>query len=69
MHTQQLLEYIQDVLISVHANLEEVKGRKQFADKEELDYIEAKTMAYQEVLAIFKMSAREFDLSEEDLGI
>jgi hypothetical protein len=69
MTTQKLLEYVQDVLITVHANLEEIRGRKQFADKEELDYIEAKIMAYQEIIAIFRMTAREFNLSEQDLGI
>lgn len=69
MTSQKLLEYIQDVLITVHANLDEIKGRKQFAEPEEIDYIEAKSMAYQEIIAIFRMSAREFGIAETEIGI
>lgn len=69
MTSQILLEYIQDVLITVHANLNEIKGRKQFADPEEIDYIEAKSMAYQEVISIFRMSAKEFGIPADEIGI
>ena len=69
MSSQKLIEYIQDVLITVHHNLDEIKGRKLFAEPEELDYIEAKAMAYQEVISIFILSAREFGIPEHEIGI
>jgi hypothetical protein len=69
MEAQRLLEFVQDVLIIIHQNIAEVQNRKQFADPQELDYIEAKLQTYREVLATFKFSAREFGLPEEQLGV
>ena len=63
------VEFIQDVLISIHENLSELQQRKSFAEPEELSYIEAKIMAYQEVLAILKMSADEFKIPRQELGL
>ncbi|MEX2231509.1 MAG: hypothetical protein WD824_05080 [Cyclobacteriaceae bacterium] len=36
------IEFIHDVLISVHENLRELNEHKNFADPEELSHIEAK---------------------------
>ncbi|HTJ51925.1 MAG TPA: hypothetical protein VL443_20835 [Cyclobacteriaceae bacterium] len=63
------VEFIHDVLISIHENLSELQQRKNFAEPEELGYIEAKIMAYQEVLAILKMSADEFKIPRQELGL
>jgi hypothetical protein len=63
------IEFIQDVLITVHANIHELQERKSFADKSELMYIEAKLMAYQEMLAIIRVSAEEFKLPMREIGI
>jgi hypothetical protein len=63
------IEFIQDVLITVHANIHELQERKNFADDTELTYIEAKLMAYQEMLAIIRVSAEEFKLPKEEIGI
>jgi hypothetical protein len=63
------VEFIHDVLISMHENLSELQQRKNFAEPEELNYIEAKIMAYQEVLAILKMSADQFKIPREELGL
>lgn len=63
------VEFIHDVLISMHENLSELQQRKNFAEPEELNYIEAKIMAYQEVLAILKMSADQFKIPWEELGL
>ena len=63
------VEFIHDVLISIHENLSELQQRKNFAEPEELSYIEAKIMAYQEVLAILKMSADEFKIPRQELGL
>jgi hypothetical protein len=66
---KQYIEFIQDVLISIHENLHELTERKNFADPEELPHIEAKILAYQEMLAILKMSANEFGLPVKEIGL
>jgi hypothetical protein len=66
---KQYIEFIQDVLISIHENLHELTERKNFADPEELTHIEAKILAYQEMLAILKMSASEFGLPLKEIGL
>ncbi|HEY8934282.1 MAG TPA: hypothetical protein VIM65_03645 [Cyclobacteriaceae bacterium] len=63
------VEFIHDVLISLHENLSELQQRKNFAEPEELSYIEAKIIAYQEVLAILKMSADQFKIPRQELGL
>lgn len=66
---QRYIEFIQDVLISIHENLHELAERKSFADPEELTHIEAKILAYREVLAIINASADEFKLPKSEIGI
>ena len=66
---KRYIEFIQDVLITIHENIHELQERKGFADPEELTHIEAKLMAYNEMLAIIKVSADEFKLPKEDIGI
>jgi len=63
------IEFIQDVLITIHENIRELKDRKGFADPEELPHIEAKLIAYHEMLAIIRMSADEFGLPKDQIGI
>jgi len=57
------------VLISVHANLHELNERKSFADPDELDHIEGKIQAYQEVIAILKTSAGSAGLPPDETGL
>lgn len=66
---RKYIEFIQDVLISVHENIHELKDRKSFADPGELSHIEAKILAYQEMLAIMQMSADEFGLPKHEIGL
>jgi hypothetical protein len=66
---QVYIEFIQDVLISIHENIHELNERKSFADPEELAHIEGKLTAYQEMIAILKASADEFGLPKESIGI
>jgi hypothetical protein len=66
---KRYIEFIQDVLISIHENLHELTERKNFAEPQELTYIEAKIIAYQEMLAIIRMSAEEFKLPKEEIGL
>lgn len=63
------IEFIQDVLISIHENIRELRDRKGFADPEELTHIDAKLIAYEEVLAILRMSADEFQIPRKEIGI
>lgn len=69
MGEQRYIEFIQDVLISIHENLHELTERKNFADPEELTHIEAKIIAYQEMLAIIRVSADQFGLPKADIGL
>jgi hypothetical protein len=66
---KRYIEFIQDVLISIHENLHELTERKNFAEPQELTHIEAKIIAYQEMLAIIRMSAEEFKLPKEEIGL
>ena len=61
---KRYIEFIQDVLISIHENLHELNDRKSFADPEELPHIEGKIMAYQEMLAILRTGVDTFNWSQ-----
>jgi hypothetical protein len=61
-------EFLQDVLITIHANIRELKERKNFAEPEELTHIEAKLLAYNEVLSILKDSAEEFNIPKDEIS-
>lgn len=63
------IEFIQDVLISIHENLRDLNERRNFADPEELPHIEAKIVAYQEMLSILRMSADTFGLPRHEIGL
>lgn len=66
---KRYIEFIQDVLISIHENLHELAERKNFADPEELSHIESKLLAYREVLAIIRASAGTFALPLSEMGL
>jgi hypothetical protein len=66
---KRYIEFIQDVLISIHENLHELNERKNFADPEELPHIEGKIMAYQEMLAILRASSDQFHLPTKEIGL
>lgn len=63
------VHFLQDVLITIHENIREIRERKTFADTEELTYIEAKLITYHEVLAILRMSADEFGINRREIGL
>jgi len=63
------VEFIQDVLISIHENIRDLKERKTFADPEELQHIEGKLIAYHEMLVILRVSADTFNIPKEQIGI
>jgi len=62
-------DFIRDVLITVHMNLREIRERKSFADPEELTYIDAKLVAYEEMLSILRDSADQFQIPRDELGL
>ena len=66
---QRWVEFIQDVLITIHENIRELKERRGFADPEELTHIEAKLLAYHEILSALRSSAIQFKIPHEQLGL
>jgi hypothetical protein len=66
---KRYIEFIQDVLITIHENIHELNERKSFADPSELTHIEAKLITYQEILAIIRVSAEEFGFPKSEIGI
>lgn len=67
--TDRYVEFVQDVLITLHANIRELKERRSFADPEELTHIEAKLLAYTEMLSILRSSADDAGLDRKELGL
>jgi hypothetical protein len=63
------VEFVQDVLITLHANIRDLKERRSFADPEELTHIEAKLLAYNEMLSILRASADDVGLDCKKLGL
>jgi hypothetical protein len=66
---EQYISFIQDVLITIHENIRELKDRMNFAEPQELAHIEGKLMAYHEVLAALRMSADEFKIPRQQIGM
>jgi len=62
-------DFLRDVLITLHMNMKELRERRNFADPEELTHIEAKLLAYKEVLGILRDSAKEFGIDGEEVGL
>ncbi|ADB37386.1 hypothetical protein [Spirosoma linguale] len=69
MNLQQANEFIQDVLISIHANIRDLEEKKAFADAEEQDYIDGRLFSYLEILAILRASARDTDIDPKSIGL
>ena len=63
------IEFIQDVLITIHDNIRELNERLNFADPEERAYIQGKLQAYSEILSTLRSGADEFGISRSDLGL
>jgi hypothetical protein len=66
---QAYVDFLQDVLITLHANIRELKERRNFADPEELTHIEAKLLAYNEFISILQSSADEFGIDRKEIGL
>ncbi|WP_420149519.1 hypothetical protein [Spirosoma sp.] len=68
-YSQQLEEFIQDVLITVHANIRDLEEKRTFADPEEYDYIDGRLFSYVEMLAILQSSARDARIDPKTIGL
>lgn len=66
---ERWVEFMQDVLITIHENIRDLKERRAFADPEELTYIEAKLLAYTEILSALRSSAAEFKIPRDQIGL
>jgi hypothetical protein len=66
---ERWVEFVQDILITIHENIRDLKERRSFADPEELTHIEAKLLAYYEVLSALRASANEFKIPRDQLGL
>ena len=66
---QRWVEFMQDVFITIHENIRELKERRNFADPEELTHIEAKLLAYHEILSTLRSSATEFKIPHDQIGL
>lgn len=68
-YSQQLEAFIQDVLITIHANIRDLEEKKAFADPEEQDYIDGRLFSYVEMLAILRASARDTGIDPKTMGL
>ncbi|GAB3495415.1 hypothetical protein GCM10027341_12750 [Spirosoma knui] len=66
---QQFEQFIQDVLITIHANIRDLEEKKAFADPEEQDYIDGRLFSYIEMLAILRASARDMNIDPKEIGL
>lgn len=62
-------DFLRDVVITINMNLKELRERKNFADQEELAHVEAKLLAYKEVLDILRDAAKEFGIPSGEFGL
>jgi hypothetical protein len=69
MTEMQFSEFFHDVLITVHANIRDLREKQAFAAPEEQDYIAGRLFSYQEMLEIFRMSAKEIGIEPKKLGL
>lgn len=68
-YSQQLEEFIQDVLITIHANIRDLEEKRTFADPEEHNYIDGRLFSYIEMLAILRTSARDTGIDPKTIGL
>lgn len=69
MTKQQLEEFVQDVLISLHANIRDLEEKRTFADPNEHSYIDGRLFSYVEMLAILRASAKDTGIDPRRLGL
>ncbi|UHG89053.1 hypothetical protein [Spirosoma oryzicola] len=68
-YSQQVEAFVQDVLITIHANVRDLEEKKTFADPHEQDYIDGRLFSYVEMMAILRTSARDTGIDPKALGL
>lgn len=68
MH-KNLADFVLDVTASLHESVKELSERKNYAAPHEQHYFNAKLDAYHEMLAIMRLSADEFEIAREKVGL
>ena len=68
-YAEQLEDFIQDVLISLHANIRDLEEKRTFADPAEHNYIDGRLFSYVEMLAILRASAKDTGVDPRGLGL
>lgn len=66
---RQLQDFIEDVLVSLHANIRDLEEKRTFADPEEHAYLDGRLFSYVEVLAILRVSAYDTGIDPKDIGV
>ena len=69
MYSQPLEEFIQDVLITIHANIRDLEEKKTFAEPEEQDYIDGRLFSYIEMMAVLRASTIEAGIDPKTIGL
>lgn len=69
MTKPEFTTFFEDVLITVYANIQDLREKQGFADPEEQDYLSGRLVSYEEILAIFRMSAKETGVNPRELGL
>ena len=69
MQKGQFGDFIQDVLITIHANIRDLEEKRAFADPEEYDYIDGRLFSYGEMLAILRASALDTGIDPKSIGL
>ncbi len=66
---QQYKNYLKDVVIVMKENIQDLKQRQAFADLSELEYINTKLFAYNEMISIFRMEIKKYKIKEGEIGL
>ncbi|GAB3957766.1 hypothetical protein GCM10028805_51090 [Spirosoma harenae] len=69
MQESRFEEFIQDVLITIYANIRDLEEKRTFADPDEHDYIDGRLVSYGEMLAILRASARDTGIDPKSVGL
>jgi hypothetical protein len=65
MHSKNYKIFTEDVIISIYANMRDLREKLAFCDPEERDYINGRLFSYQEMLEILRFALIKFDLNDE----
>jgi hypothetical protein len=59
------LDFVEDTVISIYANMRDLREKLAYCDPEECEYISGRLFTYQEMLEILRFGVIKFDLKNE----